>query len=118
MRIRRGHAVLIAVGMLGAGLVPFAGAAAAATLACGQTITTSVTLTANVGPCPNNGIIIGADNITLNLNGFSITGTPNAGDGAGVYATGRTGVLARGGTVSNFDGGVVIDGGGRNTITQ
>ena len=86
-------------------------------LTCGQTITQSTTLTANVGPCTNNGVIIGANGITLNLNGFRIFGTANSGDGAGVLLQNRTGVTVQNGTVTDFDGGVVILGGSGNTVT-
>ncbi len=88
-------------------------------LTCGQTITQSWTLTANVGPCTNNGIIIGASNITLNLNGFRIFGTAGiSGDGAGVLLQNRTGVTVQNGEITDFDGGVVILGGSSNTVTQ
>jgi len=90
---------------------------AEAAVACGQTITQSTTLTADVGPCPADAIIVGADNITLNLNGFRVFGTPNAGDGAGVLVKFRTGVTVTGGTVHDFDGGVVILGGSNNTVS-
>ncbi len=85
--------------------------------ACGETITQSTTLTADVGPCPSYGLILGADGITLDLGGHRIFGTPQNGDNAGVYVLHRTGTTVRNGTVSDFDGGVVIEGGSRNTVT-
>lgn len=85
---------------------------------CGQTITQSVTLTADLGPCPNYGLIVGADNITLDLNGFRIFGTPGPSDKAGVFVFQRTGTTVRNGTVTEFDGGVVIEGGSANTVTR
>ncbi|MGH9222394.1 MAG: right-handed parallel beta-helix repeat-containing protein [Acidimicrobiales bacterium] len=88
-----------------------------AAVVCGQTITQSTTLTADVGPCSADGIVVGADNITLNLNGFRLFGTPATGDGAGVLVQSRTGVTVTRGTVSDFDGGVVILGGGNNTVS-
>lgn len=95
-----------------------AGPAGASHVTCGQTITTSTTLDSDVGPCPNNGIIVGANNITLNLNGFRVFGTPNTGDGAGVLLPQRTGVTVTNGTVSDFDGGVVIANGSGNTVSR
>jgi parallel beta-helix repeat protein len=95
-------------------------------LSCGDVITKSTTLVADIGPCPADGIIIGADNIRLNLNGHTISGTPGPGDGnaAGIRLPFRTGVTITGhpgnsgkkGTVSGFDGGVFINGGSGNTI--
>ena len=83
---------------------------------CGQTITQSTTLTADLGPCPNYGLIIGADGIVLDLGGHRIFGTPNFNDQAGVYMQGRTGVRVQNGTITAFDAGVVIEGGSRNTV--
>ena len=50
------------------------GQALASHVGCGDTITTDTTLDSDLVNCPNNGIIIGADNITLDLNGHTIDG--------------------------------------------
>jgi hypothetical protein len=42
---------------------------------CGDTITHSVTLTADLGPCPGDGLIVGADGITIDLGGHTLTGS-------------------------------------------
>ncbi|MDQ4068619.1 MAG: right-handed parallel beta-helix repeat-containing protein [Actinomycetota bacterium] len=99
-------------------LIAPAGAQVPAAVACGQTITQSTVLTAHVGPCPNNGIIIGADNIVLDLAGHRVFGTPQSGDGAGILLHDRQGVTVRNGTVEFFDGGVVILGGSGNTVLR
>ena len=106
-----GVAVMVTVGLSST-------AAGAAQLTCGQVITQSTTLDADVGPCPDNGIVLGADNITLDLGGHTIFGTAGSGDGAGVLLDHRQGVTVRGGTVTQFDGGVVILGGGSNTVSN
>jgi parallel beta-helix repeat protein len=98
-------------------MVSTAGAQVPAALSCGQTITQSTLLTNDVGPCSNNGIIIGADNIILDLGSHRIFGTAVAGDGAGVLLRNRQGVTVRNGTVTDFDGGVVILAGSGNTVT-
>ena len=95
-------------------------------LSCGQVITRSTTLTADVGPCPGSGIIIGADKITLNLNGHTISGTPGPGDGntagvrlpmrSGVTVTGQPGDSGRKGTITGFDAGVLVNRGSGNTV--
>jgi parallel beta-helix repeat protein len=100
------------------GLLAQISPAHAAHVRCGQVITQSTTLDSDVGPCSNNGIIIGADNITLDLNGRRVFGTAGPGDRAGVYVFRRSGVTVRNGTVSNFDGGVVIEGGSNNTVAN
>lgn len=116
--------------LLGVSLVAPAGAApppqAAARVTCGQTITKNTTLVADVGPCAGNGIVIGADNITLNLNGHTISGAPGTGDGtaagvrlpnrSGVKVTGLPGASGKKGTITGFDAGVFINSGSGNTI--
>jgi parallel beta-helix repeat protein len=109
-RIAAVAAVVVAGGL---GLVA---PAHAAVLSCGQTITQSTVLENDVGPCPSNGIVIGADNVTLDLNGHRVFGRPFSGDRAGVYLRNRTGVTVKNGTVSNFDMGVAIESGSRNTV--
>ena len=83
---------------------------------CGQVIMVSTVLDSNVGPCPNNGVIIGNDNVVLDLNGYQIFGTGKPGDGAGVRVTNRRNVEVRNGTVRHFDGGVAIEGGSDNRV--
>jgi hypothetical protein len=117
-RLNRAVVALVGASLAGAVTVVTAPAAGAGTALCGTTITTSTTLTEDVGPCPDYGIIIGANNITLDLAGhtiFGIAGQPL--DGAGVYVPNKTGVTVRNGTVRHFDGGVVIQGGSGNTVT-
>ncbi len=88
-----------------------------AVVACGDTITTNTTLDADVGPCSANGIIIGADGITLDLNGHQIFGTAALGDGTGVSVIGHSNVTVTNGTVRLFDEGVLIRNGGHNIVT-
>lgn len=113
-RVRTRAAVLAAIGLL-AGLV-FVTPAEAAHVACGETITVDTTLDGDIGPCDDNGIIIGADGVTINLNGHRIFGTDQPGDGAGVLMRGVSGATVFNGTVEDFDGGVVIEGGGGNSV--
>lgn len=94
------------------------GTVAADPLSCGQVVTRSTVLDRNIGPCPNGGIVIGADNITLDLGGHTVSGTSQPGDGVGILMEGRTGVQVRNGTVTEFDAGVAILGGSNNTVTR
>ncbi|MCA1683583.1 MAG: right-handed parallel beta-helix repeat-containing protein [Actinobacteria bacterium] len=117
MKSSRRISVLTSLALASAGgLVVGAGPASAAHVSCGQTITQNTTLDANVGPC-SVGIEIGANNVTLDLNGFTITGTPAVGDNAGVVLNDRTGVTVKNGTITQFDAGVGISGGSGNTVT-
>lgn len=116
--IRR-TARLLAVPLLSVGLVT-AGATAASSavpVKCGTVITSSTTLTANVGPCARGGLVIGADGVTLDLGGFAVQGRPNrTGDGAGILLQGRTGVTVKNGRVTDFDAGVALVGGSGNRV--
>lgn len=99
------------------GAVSVAGPAFAAHVSCGQTILVSTNFDGNVGPCAT-GIVVGADNITLDLRGFTLSGNPTTGEGAGIDLSGRTGVTVKNGGVTQFDAGVSITGGSRNTVTD
>jgi parallel beta-helix repeat protein len=99
-----------------AGVIAFSGSPAlAANASCGDTITTDTTLHKDLVNCPNNGILIGADNVTLNLNGHTIDGdgTPAAGCDpeadfcdTGVVTFGHDGVTVMHGSMRQFDAGV------------
>ena len=56
---------------------------------CGDTVRRDTTLTADLSRCRGNGLILGADGITLNLNGHTISGN---GGGSGIIVTGRRAV--------------------------
>lgn len=113
---RRALTFSSAMALTTAGLVVSAVPASAGHVSCGQAITVSTTLDSNVGPCAT-GLVITADNVTLDLNGHTVSGNPGPGDGPGVEITGRTGVTVRNGTITQFDAGVAITGGSRNTVT-
>jgi len=92
-------------------------AQAAGQLSCGETITADVTLHHNLVNCPNNGIIIGADDVTLDLNYHTIDGdgTPAAGCDpetefcdVGVLNDGHDGVTLVHGSMRQFDVGAAV----------
>ncbi len=87
---------------------------------CGQTITANTVLSEDIGPCTGNGVVFGSDNVTLDLGGKRIFGFAGPGDGreAGVRITNRSGVTVTNGTVSDFDAGVAVEGGGSNTVSR
>jgi large repetitive protein len=116
MRLATGRTALIAATTVLAS-IGFSAPAGAATVSCGQVITQSTTLDNDVGPCADNGIIIGADDVKLDLNGYAVFGTPDVGDGAGILVRDSRGVNVTNGTVREFDGGVVIEAGGGNSVT-
>jgi len=87
-----------------AGLVAAASAgvdSSLATVTCGQTVTASVTLTADLVNCPGTGLVIGADNVTVDLGGHTIGGT-NAPKSEGIADNGHRGVKILNGTITGF----------------
>jgi parallel beta-helix repeat protein len=109
---------IVVVAALTLAVTVAAGASMAQTsaLSCGDTITADTTLEADLTDCPSNGLVIGADNITLDLNGHTISG-----DGklvkrcprrqicdVGVANDDHAGVTIRGGSVRGFAIGVGV----------
>lgn len=95
--------------------------AGAAAPGCGATITKSTTLTADVGPCTGNGLIITSSNIVLNLRGHRIFGAnvQSTNNFVGVLLKNVSRVTVLGpGSVSRFSAGVAIDGGRANTVRR
>ena len=61
--------------MIGAACLVINATAFAGHVGCGDVLVADTTLDGNVGPCgPGTAITIGADCVTLDLNGFSIIG--------------------------------------------
>jgi parallel beta-helix repeat protein len=114
---RRTLASAASLFLLSLGVVGVAGPAHAGHVTCGQTILVSTVLDSNIGPCATTGITVGASNITLDLNGFTITGGPAGEGGPGILLDGVSGVTVKNGTVTLFDAGVGIEGGSGNTVT-
>ena len=65
---------VLALGLAVAGGITSPDRAQASHVSCGDTITADTTLDSDLLDCPNIGILIGADNITLDLNGHTIDG--------------------------------------------
>jgi large repetitive protein len=96
------------------------GQALASHVSCGDTITTDTTLDSDLVNCPNNGIVIGASNITLDLNGHTIDGdgTPvdpcPEGEACDVGVLNRAGydrLTIMGGMIRQFVAGIVAEAG-------
>ena len=100
------------------------GQALAAQVKCGDTITTDTTLHKDLVNCPSNGIVIGADRITLDLNGHTIDGDDTGGpvceppfveDNGVENPGGHDGITIENGTIQEF--GTGIEGGyGRSVM--
>src|SRR4051812_16772186 len=87
--------------------------AGAAVLTCGQTITQNTKLSADM-TCPSTAINVGASNITLDLDGHTLTGPNIQAIGAGVnnVAAGYDNVTVTRGTIQGFGLGITMGSGG------
>jgi parallel beta-helix repeat protein len=108
-------AVVVALTVVG--LVTLSGAEAADKQAtCGDTITADTRLDSDLVDCQNNGIVIGADDITLDLNGHTISGDgqefepcpENEACDVGVLNDGHDGLTIKGGGITAFGPGVFL----------
>ncbi len=111
-------------------LVATAGSAQATTRApqlnCGATITVSTKLDRDLVNCPDNGITIGADHITLDLNGHVIDGDgtefpdcpPDQPCDVGVVDLDHSGVTIKGGRVREFALGALVVGANDSRFTH
>jgi parallel beta-helix repeat protein len=116
MKIVRGKfslaaaAVLIATPLLVAATSSKSKAARVTVVHCGDTITTSIVL-ANDLDCSSSatmGLIVGANGITINLNGHTISGPAN-GFYYGIADSGHSGATLENGTIVGFSAGAVLD---------
>src|SRR4051794_32517798 len=95
---------VIAVGVLAGVAGLGAGPALGAQVQCGDKIKSDTKLTSDLVNCPNNGIVIGADHVTLDLNGHRIDGNKklikhcpqNEICDVGIVDPGRDGITVKG----------------------
>ena len=102
---------LLALAVIGSGQPVAQGRAPAIEPSCGGVITVDTTLAQDLIDCPGDGIVIGAANITLDLNRHTIDGdgvTGAVGPDIGIRNDGFDGVTVTGGTVREFDFGIRI----------
>jgi large repetitive protein len=90
--------------------------ARASATTCGKTITADTTLHTDLTNCVGSGLVIGRDNIRLNLNGHTVDGNglDDPCDGEAIHcdagvdnSAGHSGVTIENGTLQEFDEGVV-----------
>lgn len=121
-RLGRAAIAVPCLAALAMGSVLVAPASAQAEVSCGDEITQDTTLTQDLGPCPGDGLIVTADNVTLDLNGHTITGPhgsdvqEQAGEAVGINLRQVSGVTVQNGEVHNFDAGVAMGGSSGNTV--
>ncbi len=85
-------------------------------LSCGEVIKESVKLSTNLD-CTTDGLIVGADGITVDLNGHTINGPGPKSSKIGIMLATSSGVTIMGpGVVSGFQAGILDTGGQDNKI--
>jgi parallel beta-helix repeat protein len=99
------RAAVVSLGLMVVGSIA-APAAAAGPVVCGASVTRNLVLGRDLLNCPRDGLRIGADNITVDLNGHILDGTASAAT-AGIRIAGHSGVTVKGGTIREFEHGVV-----------
>jgi large repetitive protein len=82
---------------------------------CGLEVTESLMLAEDMLDCPGDGLVIGADNVNVDLNGKTIDGV---GLGAGVRNEGFSNVTITNGTIQHFDEGVRLGEGTEQTVVS
>jgi large repetitive protein len=92
---------------------------------CGDTITRDTRLKNDLVNCPGNGIVIGADNITLDLNGHTVDGDGVVGceelytcDFGVDNTAGHHGVTIKDGSIREFATAVVVLGANHNRLRR
>jgi large repetitive protein len=85
---------------------PAAAKSPPSTVKCGDTLTRSVKLTADLTDCPGDGIVIGAAGITVDLNGHTIDGTVTEAPDCDIQPSGSIGI----GNAGGYGGLTVMNG--------
>jgi hypothetical protein len=111
---------IVAAALVAGALAAPASQAAGARLHCGTTITKSTKLTQDLTNCPGVGLRIGADAITLDLNGHTVSAAAKRNPKAhGILNVGHDRVTIKGGTVQGFGAyGVRLAGVQRNLVVD
>jgi len=117
--------VLVVLLVVGWCLAVGAGPAFASHVSCGDTITANTTLDSDLVDCPDNGIVIGADDITLDLNGHTIDGDGVLGcdefyacDFGVDNTAGHPGLTIEDGTIRGFATAVFVFGASDNRLRR
>jgi parallel beta-helix repeat protein len=73
---------------------------------CGDTITSNLTMAYNLTDCTGRGLTIGANDITLDCNGFEIDGDDDDDGEYGILASGRTGTTIKNCVIKEHSRGI------------
>jgi parallel beta-helix repeat protein len=82
----------------------------------GQEIKANITLDGDLSGSGGPALIVAADNVVVDLGGFTVTGHGSSAAHPGILIRNVKGVTVRKGTVTGFGAGVAIAGGSKNVI--
>ena len=109
--------VVIGVVLILSGNVSAANCGGAVQCGCGDTLTSSLTMTGDLSNCPGNGIIFGSNNIVLDCQGHTIEGD-GSGYSNGIYLNSRQNNTIKNCIIRNFDYGIFLDHSSNNFLTN
>jgi parallel beta-helix repeat protein len=113
--IRALFVVLAAAGLLWCSAEP----ALATHVSCGDVVTQSVKLDSDLVNCPGDGLVVGADGITIDLNGHKIAGDLPGLSGAGIANRIQYDrIVVENGTIMGFFDGVLMERSSGSAIRQ
>lgn len=116
MRVRARAVLVVGVVLaVAAGATALTSTAKATTVACGSTVTSNLALTHGLLGCAGDGLVIGADAITVDLGGHTVAGSV-ADDSVGIRNAGHASVVVKNGVVRRFERGVRLAGANGNRL--
>ena len=88
-------------------------------VSCGDVITQDTTLDSDLNDCPGDGLVIGADGVTLDLRGHLLQATDASQGQQGVdNSAGHDDVTVTNGTIREFFDGVFFEGGDDGELSR
>ena len=116
MRFARLGGLLVLLVVTGAGAASAGNCGGGVACGCGDTVTTSTTLSQDIGVCTGTGLRV-LSGVTLDCAGHTITGSTLSPARYGVLVDGATGATVRNCRVTGFRKGIRLAGGGNNEVS-
>ena len=82
---------------------------------CGIVVTQSIKLAKDLAGCPADGLVIGADNVAVDLNGHTLSAADGS-SATGILADGHRRIRVFNGTVTGFSSGIFLRGASESRI--
>src|SRR5215468_297384 len=115
MRFARLGGLLVLLVVTGAGAASAGNCGGGVACGCGDTVTTSTTLSQDIGVCTGTGLRV-LSGVTLDCAGHTITGSTLSPARYGVLVDGATGATVTQCRITGFRKGIRLSGGSRNKV--